>query len=202
VRNDFKDGVISGSDEANKNQIAKTVTAAKSSALAARQSVMGNKKKPSKYSEKFPARWTPFVLEAGTQGLFRNNIYNVRIEKLPDFQIGDELIRMVCLSITRIDFEACHDWRHFQRIKNEVCGPETTAIEVYPPESVLVDTANQYFLYVYYSTKVFPFISQKRAVSEASFEDSKQRPFPADARPPDLLTEEDLRQRVGNVRGF
>lgn len=41
-----------------------------------------------------------------------------------------------------------HDWRDLQAIKNELVGPEHEAIELYPAESRLVDTANQYHLWV------------------------------------------------------
>jgi hypothetical protein len=41
-----------------------------------------------------------------------------------------------------------HDWREFQRIKNEVCGEEREAVELYPAESRLVDTANEFHLFV------------------------------------------------------
>ena len=40
-------------------------------------------------------------------------------------------------------------WRHLQQIKNEVLGPEREAIQIYPAESRLVDTANEFWLYVY-----------------------------------------------------
>jgi hypothetical protein len=40
-----------------------------------------------------------------------------------------------------------HDWRDLQRIKNELVGPECEAVELYPAESRLVDTANQYHLW-------------------------------------------------------
>ena len=39
-------------------------------------------------------------------------------------------------------------WREKQRIKNELVGKERVAIEVYPPEEELVDTANMYHLWV------------------------------------------------------
>jgi hypothetical protein len=39
------------------------------------------------------------------------------------------------------------DWRHFQRIKNELLGDECEAIELYPAESRLVDTTNKYHLW-------------------------------------------------------
>jgi len=40
------------------------------------------------------------------------------------------------------------DWRHFQQIKNEICGPEREGFEVYPAESRLVDTSNKWHLWV------------------------------------------------------
>jgi hypothetical protein len=52
------------------------------------------------------------------------------------------------LSFHRHDRQAVRDWRHFQAIKNEVAGPERTAVEVFPPESRLVDTSNEYHLWV------------------------------------------------------
>lgn len=40
------------------------------------------------------------------------------------------------------------DWRHFQKIKNELCGPEREGLELYPAESRLVDSSNKYHIYV------------------------------------------------------
>jgi hypothetical protein len=52
------------------------------------------------------------------------------------------------LTFKRNDRAAVRDWRHFQAIKNEVAGVEREAIEVFPPESLLVDSANEYHLWV------------------------------------------------------
>jgi hypothetical protein len=52
------------------------------------------------------------------------------------------------LSIRRQDHGACRDWRHFQQIKNQLCGEEREALELYPAESRLVDGANQHHLWV------------------------------------------------------
>ena len=46
-------------------------------------------------------------------------------------------------------------WAHMQQIKNEVAGPEREAVMIYPAESRLVDTANEYWIYVY-PTGEFP----------------------------------------------
>jgi hypothetical protein len=51
------------------------------------------------------------------------------------------------LSIKRIDQEPVHDWRDLQRIKNQLLGPDCEAVELYPAEERLVDTANQYHLW-------------------------------------------------------
>jgi len=39
---------------------------------------------------------------------------------------------VVWLSIKRKDKEPIHDWRDLQRIKNDICGPESEAMEIYP----------------------------------------------------------------------
>lgn len=52
------------------------------------------------------------------------------------------------LSIRRVDRKACRDWRDFQAIKNQLCGKEREGIELYPAESRVVDTANQFHLWV------------------------------------------------------
>lgn len=55
---------------------------------------------------------------------------------------------MTHLSIRRQDRKACRDWRDFQAIKNQLCGPEREGIELYPAESRVVDTANQFHIWV------------------------------------------------------
>lgn len=50
-----------------------------------------------------------------------------------------------------------HDWRDFQRVKSELVGPEREAVELYPAESRLVDTANEYHLWVMPEGVRFPF---------------------------------------------
>lgn len=51
------------------------------------------------------------------------------------------------LVISNADESARHDWREFQRIKNEIWGPEVEAVELYPAESRLVDPSNAYYLW-------------------------------------------------------
>jgi hypothetical protein len=52
------------------------------------------------------------------------------------------------LSIRRVDRRPCRDWRDFQAIKNQLCGPEREGLELYPAESRVIDTANQFHLWV------------------------------------------------------
>lgn len=71
--------------------------------------------------------------------LYKNGTYQVAVRRMEG---------MTHLSIKRIDKRPSRDWRDFQEIKNIFCGPECNAVEVYPAESRLVDTANQYHLWV------------------------------------------------------
>lgn len=48
-------------------------------------------------------------------------------------------------------------WRDKQRIKNELFGPECTAIEVMPPAAELVDEADMYHIWVLSPTNRLPF---------------------------------------------
>jgi hypothetical protein len=63
-------------------------------------------------------------------------------------------------------------WREFQRIKNDLVGPENEGVEIFPAESRLVDTADQYHLWVAAESGFrFPFgFDSGRLV----FKDSKQ----------------------------
>ena len=39
-------------------------------------------------------------------------------------------------------------WWEMQRIKNDLAGPDATAVEVYPPQSEVVDGANMFHIWV------------------------------------------------------
>lgn len=112
------------------------------------------------------------------QEIWINSIYQVNILRLkPNETKGPELIH---LSIKRRDKDTCHDWRDFQRIKNELVGPEFEAVELYPAESRLVDTANQYHLWVINDpTFRWPFGFGERLVIKESGGGATQRPITA-----------------------
>jgi hypothetical protein len=77
--------------------------------------------------------------EARNNRLFVNSRYQVAMR-----ECGGTTVH---LSIKRIDQTEVHDWRDLQRIKDELVGPECEAVELYPANSRLVDTANQYHLW-------------------------------------------------------
>lgn len=77
-----------------------------------------------------------------TEEIWLNDVYQCAVRRVP---AGDH--NNIHLSIKRIDKKPIHDWRALQRIKNEVIGPECEFVEIYPAESRLVDTANQYWLW-------------------------------------------------------
>jgi len=118
---------------------------------------------------------------------YANNRYHVAIweDGTPDHPYGE----WCHLSIKDHDRSARHDWRDFQRIKNELVGPEYEAIEIYPAESRLVDTCNQYHLYVFRTWRPpMGFSSRLVAEGQTSLFGGKavQRPF--DVRPADCLS--------------
>lgn len=100
---------------------------------------------------------------------------------------------MIQLSIKRRDKEMIHDWRELQRIKNELLGEEVEAVELYPADSRLVDTSNQYHLWCLPEGMRFPFGYTDRLVGEGDGRfGSKQRPFEPGFRPKGCITSADM----------
>ncbi|EDY19938.1 hypothetical protein CfE428DRAFT_2527 [Chthoniobacter flavus Ellin428] len=96
------------------------------------------------------------IQSTGAPHAFMNDLYTVRMRDASPF---------IQLDITRRDGEACKNWRDFQQIKNELVGAECEAVELFPAESRLVDTANQYHLWVNPDANFrFPFGYKKRVV--------------------------------------
>lgn len=156
--------------------------------------------------------WTPFMQgELPTSNMpimqrDREDLIGVAINSryqvnLYDAGSGQPFGRVIWLSIKTLDKSARHDWRDLQRIKNEVVGEQYDAVEIYPAEEKLVDTSNQYHLWVFLEYKM-PFGFHERAVGEGNWNGSVQRPFPAGWRPADCMTTDDYHRRVqgANVR--
>ena len=107
--------------------------------------------------------------------IFRNSRYQVNVRDNGD---------MIHLSIKRLDKRppCIERFRDFQRIKNELVGPECVALEVYPAESEMVDTSNQYHLWVFKDpTYRLPFgLGNRRVVLTESHAGARQLPFEED----------------------
>lgn len=133
--------------------------------------------------------WTPFervkvfpqfsgeemeraVRECETKLLVANSRYQVHI--MPH-EGG-----VVHLSIKRHDRGRVgpERYRDFMRIRDELIGPEFEAVEIYPPRSQEVDTANQYHLWVLPAQTSLPFgFRSGRHVVGESFGGAVQEPF-------------------------
>jgi hypothetical protein len=112
------------------------------------------------------------VLENAAQGqMWRNDKYTVIATAREDGSVQE-------LSIRRNDRRAVHDWRDFQRIKNEVAGAEVEGAELYPAMSRLMDSANQYYLYCLPPGERFPMGYGQRLVTDSVIANSRQRPPP------------------------
>jgi len=99
---------------------------------------------------------------------YQNNLYSVMVfrNKQADWQVHEKSWKgnMTYLSIKRLDKKSIHDWRHMQQIKNELVGKDYEAVEIYPNEKRLVDTANQYHLFVFPKNYLIPFGWHHRTV--------------------------------------
>jgi hypothetical protein len=121
-----------------------------------------------------------FVDEKQDAEMYQNSRYTVLVfRNEPSWHEG--AVETIHLSIRRNDRECPREerWRDFQRIKNELVGPEYEAAELYPAEDRVVDLASQFHLYVLKDAESeFPFgfrdgmRAGPRAGSPAS-----QRPF-------------------------
>jgi hypothetical protein len=146
------------------------------------------------------APWTPFervappALGDPRAEYYLNSRYQVELRRYHSSDGGPALVH---LSIKRLDKQPVDDFRDNQRIKNELVGGDREGIELYPAEERLVDTANQYHIWVIDSpTYRFPIGFNERLVSDASIGDAVQRPWPAGERPADCLDEQGLRERL------
>lgn len=113
------------------------------------------------------------------QETWLNSRYQVSIEREVEHGFPQHA-QVVWLSIKRRDRGPVgpERFRDFQRIKNELVGPECEAIEIYPAESRLVDTANQYHLFAFANPDVqVPVGYQEREVTAAPGGGAVQQPF-------------------------
>lgn len=105
--------------------------------------------------------------------MWKNDRYTVTVTRNDEGHV-------TCLSIKRNDGGAVRDWRHMQKIKNQLAGSEAEAIQLFPAESRLVDTANQTWLWVFPPGVKLPLGFPDRAVGgpeEAEEVGAHQREF-------------------------
>lgn len=81
------------------------------------------------------------------ESTWRNDIYQAHRIPWAPIRANGRSMPVIQLSIRRLDRGPARDWRHFQLIKNQLAGPELEAVELYPAESRLVDSANQFHLW-------------------------------------------------------
>lgn len=138
-----------------------------------------------KRSSVIPIPWPRFYAECAKSGVtveqaekiyqelndtetWINDMYVVSVDR--SGEIGH-------ISIRRQDRGHAKDWRHFQQIKNELFGNEREAVELYPAESRVVDTVNQFHLWVLPEGFTVPCGFRHGIKSVETFLNSKQRAF-------------------------
>jgi hypothetical protein len=96
---------------------------------------------------------------------------------------------LIHLSIKRNDKAPILKWRDMQKIKNELVGPECEGVQIFPAESRLVDTSNQFHLWCLTDPSLrIPFGYQERLVAEGNSNGAVQEPFEDHVRPHDLVS--------------
>jgi hypothetical protein len=104
------------------------------------------------------------VRESASWIIYRNNFYLVVIEMTSP---------LIHACIRRHDGKPCTNWNHLQQIKSELIGPEHEAVELFPAESRLINTTNEYHLWAHpHSGFRFPFgFSLNRVVMDQPVND-------------------------------
>jgi hypothetical protein len=121
-----------------------------------------------------------------TYAIWKNSRYTVMTRVIaPADGAHPEVVH---LSIRRNDRAPIWCWRDLQAIKNEMVGRECEAIQIFPAESRLVDSSNQFHLYVFTDPDVrIPFGYSERSVTESNAFHAVQEPFEDHVRPADLM---------------
>ena len=95
--------------------------------------------------------WTEWVNTGERLGdgstTYENSRYIVHV--YPAKQQTDGWPPIIHVSIRHVHNIAITDFRDFQRIKTELISPDAEAVQIFPAESRLVDSCNQYHLWVF-----------------------------------------------------
>lgn len=101
------------------------------------------------------ATWAGFAehVYAERIKIWQNNRYQVHehspeLVKLAGMGGAEGWPDLIWLSVRRRDRAILKDWRDMQRIKDEIVGPRHEALELYPSRKRIVDSSNQYHLWV------------------------------------------------------
>lgn len=97
-----------------------------------------------------PADAVEVLAKAGAGEIWRNDRYTAISQQRADGSVAE-------ISVRRNDRRPIRDWRDFQRIKNDIAGAECEAVELYPAMGRIMDTANQFYLWVLPPGERFPF---------------------------------------------
>jgi hypothetical protein len=94
--------------------------------------------------ERFPDLTDKMIDAQENDETWGNDRYTVGVQYLDGNRDG-----FVELSVHNHNRTPHIPWRHLQQIKNEVLGADREAVQIHPSEDRLVDTANEFWLYVY-----------------------------------------------------
>lgn len=141
-------------------------------------------------------RWTPLRIVneptdgAGFHEVWKNRTHTVLVG-LRNHAANGRPTRdgWIHLSIRREDRKAECDWRIFQRIKNEIAGHDREAVQLFPATKRVLDTSNQYHLWVAPRQFVIGIGQIDGEVSEKVVGKAVQRPFAVDDPLRDLVSE-------------
>lgn len=130
--------------------------------------------------------------KSGEVKVYMNDRYQAFVRTYADLDGSD--YKVCHISVKQRDKGSLHDWRDFQRIKNDLLGPEGEAAELYPAESRLMDTSNQYHLWAFLDPEGKPCeinmgIHTGRLVSNVAGTGGRQRPFSPEDMPSGLMEE-------------
>ena len=154
-----------------------------------------------------PPEWTPFVEATDTfdhpeftdrgEKVYLNSRMQVHVIPHRSEELGDYFH----VSFRNVDKTADRDWRNTQRMKNELFGEDAEAVELYPQESRLHDTCNQFHLWVLdceSNSRIFPFGFAGRVVGEIPCGDGgSQRKWNDNDRPDDLMEPDEVIETMG-----
>lgn len=132
-----------------------------------------------------------------TEWLVKNKTHTVII--IGDDRCQNPMDGWVVLSIRRNDRAAECDWRILMRIKTDLVGADREAIQLFPGMRRVVDTANQYFLFVAPKGFIFGLGQFEQEVSDeqwASRVGAMQRPFAEDDPLQRLVNNQPRTERV------